>query len=370
MELAARLGRAQQPRWEPRGLRRALERSPAGLRLRQPVEVSTRGKDRIRLTDGPWRDRRPRWSPDGARLAYISDREGSARIRIRGPRRAGRGRPLAGQADAHSGPTYPRTGALWNWRGRRTAHGSLSPRAWRPGPAPVSWAPPAILPRLAVQGGSRIGLFVVPAAGGSGAGRLRRVARLPRRTGLDAGWPRHPHLHGGGRPGGSAPIRRHDYPAGHGRPERVPSALARWRAHRLAGHPGQAAELRGAKALGHERRRWQPRPRAERVARSRRHVPPMEFRFAHGLLPGRRSRSYPPLCRAQRWRGAATHLHRRASARPFAGRRWQRRHRSLHRWRIPARSRFSTSTAPRKASLWRTPTRRCWTDFRPVRWRP
>ena len=81
--------------------------------------VSTRGKDRLRLTDGPWRDRRPRWSPDGARLAYISDREGSARIRIRAAG-AGRKRTLL---------SLPPNGTLWSWLGRRTAHGSLSPRA-------------------------------------------------------------------------------------------------------------------------------------------------------------------------------------------------------------------------------------------------
>ena len=45
--------------------------------------VSADGKDLRRLSDGPWHDRRPRWSPDGRSLAWLSDREGRPQLRIR-----------------------------------------------------------------------------------------------------------------------------------------------------------------------------------------------------------------------------------------------------------------------------------------------
>ena len=42
--------------------------------------VSTDGGDPVRLTDGPGRDTAPRWSPDGARLAFLSDRSGTTHL--------------------------------------------------------------------------------------------------------------------------------------------------------------------------------------------------------------------------------------------------------------------------------------------------
>src|ERR1039458_6136175 len=45
--------------------------------------VSTDGKQPPRaLAEGPWRDRSPRWSPDGARIAFLSDRGGGRGIHI------------------------------------------------------------------------------------------------------------------------------------------------------------------------------------------------------------------------------------------------------------------------------------------------
>src|SRR5436309_12648166 len=44
---------------------------------------SNPGKGPSQLTHGPWRDFSPRWSFDGTRLAYLSDRGGKTQIRVR-----------------------------------------------------------------------------------------------------------------------------------------------------------------------------------------------------------------------------------------------------------------------------------------------
>src|SRR5947209_10441493 len=45
--------------------------------------ASTDGKERRRWSEGAWRDSSPRWSPDGERIAWISDRGGKAHVRVR-----------------------------------------------------------------------------------------------------------------------------------------------------------------------------------------------------------------------------------------------------------------------------------------------
>src|SRR5215212_8996025 len=45
--------------------------------------ASSDGRERRQWTDGKWRDWSPRWSPDGERVAWISDRGGTAHIRVR-----------------------------------------------------------------------------------------------------------------------------------------------------------------------------------------------------------------------------------------------------------------------------------------------
>ena len=57
--------------------------------------VSAAGGTPRRLTDGPWRDTLPAWSPDGASLAFLSDRDGTTQIWVR---RAGFRRRSAGHA--------------------------------------------------------------------------------------------------------------------------------------------------------------------------------------------------------------------------------------------------------------------------------
>src|SRR5271165_6678816 len=90
--------------------------------------ASTVDKQAYRLTEGAWRDRSPRWSPDGLRIAWISGRGGIHVLTLgSGEQRAIESTPLAfawsrdGQSIAFTAHTKP-----------------LSP----------SWAPTAILPLL------------------------------------------------------------------------------------------------------------------------------------------------------------------------------------------------------------------------------
>lgn len=46
-------------------------------------QASTDGKDHRPLTSGKWKDSLPRWSPDGSKLAYVSNRAGKPQIFVR-----------------------------------------------------------------------------------------------------------------------------------------------------------------------------------------------------------------------------------------------------------------------------------------------
>src|SRR3954452_5218319 len=45
--------------------------------------ASSDGRERRQWTEGAWRDWSPRWSPDGERVAWISDRSGQPQVRVR-----------------------------------------------------------------------------------------------------------------------------------------------------------------------------------------------------------------------------------------------------------------------------------------------
>ena len=48
-------------------------------------KVSVQGGPAVKLTNGPRRDDTPRWSPDGKRIAFLSDRGGSVQVWVISP---------------------------------------------------------------------------------------------------------------------------------------------------------------------------------------------------------------------------------------------------------------------------------------------
>jgi acylaminoacyl-peptidase len=105
-----------------------------------------------RLTDGPWRDTSPAWSPDGAAIAYLSDRDGASQIWVR---------RLDSGADRRIATleASPLTVA-WSPDGASLAFTAGVTGA----PPAAAWAPAAILPFL--RPADRVRLFTIPAAGG------------------------------------------------------------------------------------------------------------------------------------------------------------------------------------------------------------
>jgi len=117
--------------------------------------VSSNGKTRRQLTQGNWGDRSPRWSPDGARIAWLSDRSGRPQVWVR---------------KLESGPETQVTNAgraplslAWSPDGESIALTALVPSKMDP----PAWAPPAIVPRLRSLRQGYVHLFVVPASGGA-----------------------------------------------------------------------------------------------------------------------------------------------------------------------------------------------------------
>jgi dipeptidyl aminopeptidase/acylaminoacyl peptidase len=116
--------------------------------------VSTAGGAPRRLTDGPWRDTSPAWSPDGASLAYLSDRDGTPQIWVR--------RLDSGADRRITSLDAPPLTVAWSPNGASLA---FTARATGPRPS-AAWAPAAILPMLR-RPAARVQLFVIPAAGGT-----------------------------------------------------------------------------------------------------------------------------------------------------------------------------------------------------------
>jgi acylaminoacyl-peptidase len=107
-----------------------------------------------RLTDGPWRDTSPAWSPNGASIAYLSDRDGTPQIWLR--------RLESGADRRITNLEAPPLTVAWSPDGASLA---FTARVMRPHP-PAAWAPAAIVPMLR-RPVARVQLFVIPAAGGT-----------------------------------------------------------------------------------------------------------------------------------------------------------------------------------------------------------
>jgi dipeptidyl aminopeptidase/acylaminoacyl peptidase len=118
--------------------------------------ASADGRQRRQLTDGAWSDSSPRWSAASDAIAYISNRSGSAQIRIRGI-----GANLdAGKDTQLSALAQPPLALTWSPNGDALAFTAILPS--RPA---APWATEALLPFLKSPPGHPQ-LFVVPVAGG------------------------------------------------------------------------------------------------------------------------------------------------------------------------------------------------------------
>jgi acylaminoacyl-peptidase len=135
--------------------------------------IDADGANHRPLTTGNFGDATPRWSPDGTRIAFISDREGSAQIWVRFMDTGAMARLTNLQ--------YPPAGLSWSPDGRSLAFTALVPGpapqfARLPAPPPgATWAAPAraiddLVYRFNGPGFLTPGyvhLFVVPAEGGT-----------------------------------------------------------------------------------------------------------------------------------------------------------------------------------------------------------
>jgi len=120
--------------------------------------ASTDGRERRQWTEGEAQAWSPRWSPDGEKIAWISDNGGGPRLRVR---------KLAGGPEAEIASEAAPLGFAWSAEGDAIAFTAPVERA-----AAVTWAPAAALPFLR-RPEPTVQVFVAPAADGA----ARQVSR-------------------------------------------------------------------------------------------------------------------------------------------------------------------------------------------------
>ena len=109
--------------------------------------ASSDARERRQFTQGAWRDSSPRWSPDGTRIAYLSDRSGSTQIFVQDKQ----------ITDVRSAPLS----IAWAADGRSIVFSCRSVAK------PAAWVPAAILPFLQAAAEGEVQTFTVPASGGN-----------------------------------------------------------------------------------------------------------------------------------------------------------------------------------------------------------
>ncbi len=135
--------------------------------------IRSDGSDHRPLTSGNYNDHTPRWSPDGQRLAFISDREGKPQIFIRWMD--------TGQSAPITNLTEPPSNIAWSPDGTQLAFTKLVPAAplkigkMPSPPQGAEWAkPPQYIDRLTYRFNGvgdiprgYVHLFVIPSEGGT-----------------------------------------------------------------------------------------------------------------------------------------------------------------------------------------------------------
>jgi dipeptidyl aminopeptidase/acylaminoacyl peptidase len=116
--------------------------------------VDAKGRQKRKLTEGEFRDESPRWSPDGARIAFLSNRSGKIQIHV-----VTTGGTLTQLTHEDSAPLS----LAWSPDGKSLAFTERTAGE----AAHAAWAPAAALPSLLPRPAAHVQVFVILIAGGA-----------------------------------------------------------------------------------------------------------------------------------------------------------------------------------------------------------